>query len=217
MARKALIRSPIFPYHIFNRSNNKEFFYLSLEELWKIFLINLEELKNEFGCQIHAFVLMSNHYHLVISTPRENIGEASKYFHREVARTANKKTNRINHFFGGRYKWCLIENSNYYWNLIKYVYRNPVKASICQNVESYAFSTLTQNQCVEWNPPKMFSLKIDHQEYLSWLNRPFGPLEDETIRRALRRRQFKPTQQRSGRAPQLDNLDALLKEKGTVT
>src|SRR5690606_40247811 len=54
-----------FPYHVTNRSNNREFFYVEMETLWPIFTDTLFDLTKQFNCQIHAFVLMSNHYHLI--------------------------------------------------------------------------------------------------------------------------------------------------------
>ena len=95
MPRRQLILTDEFPYHIYNRSNNREFFYLDQDLLWTIFIEVLEQLKLQFSVEIYAFVLMSNHYHLLTGTPLANIGEAMKYLHREVARKATCSESRV--------------------------------------------------------------------------------------------------------------------------
>ncbi|MBO9667758.1 MAG: transposase [Bdellovibrio sp.] len=217
MPRKILILTDEAPYHITNRSNNKENFYLEMPFLWTIFMDCLEQLKIQFHCQIHSFVLMSNHYHLVISTPRRNIGEAMKYLHREVARKSNRETGRINHFFGGRYKWSLIDREDYYWNCIKYVFRNPVRAGICKNVSEYRFSSLNTKPnkwnwiLCDWYHPERPLIEPDRD----WLNEPFTTEVEEIIQRGLRRRQFSPPKTRDGKNSA--TLDGMQYKKGTVT
>jgi putative transposase len=215
MPRKHLILTDIYPYHVTNRSNNREFFYLDLEALWCIFLDILIHISLQYECRIHAFVLMSNHYHLVLSTPQKNLGEAMKYFHRETARRANKSAQRINHFFGGRYKWCLLNRETYYWNTIKYIFRNPVTANLCKRVEDYPFSSFnTDYEEISW---KLFDflgpnhgIKLD----LNWLNQEFSKEQKDGISAALRRREFKISCNPSS---YLIELDEVRLEKGTVT
>lgn len=216
MPRKLLIRSEVFPYHITNRSNNRELFHLELSELWPIFLEALREIEFQFGCETLAFVLMSNHYHLIVKTPNANIGEAMKYFHREVARKSNRAANRINHFFGGRYQWSLIANENYYWNALKYVFRNPVKAKICSNVMEYRYSSLnSMPPDFKWKLVDPFSdEKLAIEFDIAWLNEAFGTEKERGIQLALRRREFSPPRGFGGKPIQLDASPC---KKGTVT
>lgn len=191
-----------------NRSNNQEFFYVDQALLWMIFMKSLRELTRQFKCEIHAFVLMSNHYHLMISTPQENLGEAMKYLHREVARQANRSTGRINHFFGGRYKWALICDEVYYWNCLKYLFRNPIRAGICTDVGIYKFSSLNRpTNLLEWRVTDLFEnpgrkIELD----LNWLNEPFGVESEIAIRKGLRRREFTLTKLAKGRVPVLEAM-----------
>lgn len=163
----------------------------------------LQILHHDFGCRIHGFVLMSNHYHLLIETPRGNIGESMKYFQREVARSGNKSAQRINHFFGGRYKWSLIHNETYYWNAVKYVYRNPVTAGICDSVVQYPYSSLSTfpTKLVEQLPE---FLKTENLP-LDWIEKGFSKEHQEAIKKALRRHEFElPNSSTSGKIIQLD-------------
>ncbi|MEQ1664357.1 MAG: transposase [Bdellovibrionales bacterium] len=216
MARKKLIVTDQFPYHITNRSNNKDFFYLELDKLWEITAESLRTLQNEYGCIIHAFVLMSNHYHLIISTPKLNLSQAMHYFHCEVARISNRKSNRINHFFGTRYKWCLISHENYYWNAVKYIFRNPIKAQFCEKVQDYKFSSL--NDCANVDIWRMTDFFLDPNQVieldLNWLNEKFHGEQNEAIQCALRRKEFKISKNRRGR---IISLDAAQPKKGCNT
>lgn len=216
MPRKKLIRCSEFPYHITNRSNNREIFYLEKPLLWTIFLEVLREMEIQFKCEIHAFVLMSNHYHLIVSTPECNLGDAMKYLHREVARKANKAAGRINHFFGGRYKWTVIGCENYYWNAVKYVFRNPVKANICMSVEDYRFSSLNSGEDVMlWKLTDFFNDRTKSIELdLGWLNESFTLEADVAIQHGLRRREFSLPRNQFGK---MTILDAVPLKKGTVT
>ena len=173
MPRKKLITTDLYPYHITNRSNNKEYFYLPNEILWPMYINKLQSLKDIFKCKIHAFVLMTNHYHLILSTTQSNLAECMQFFNGSMAREANKISKRINHFYGARYKWCIINSEKYYWNAVKYVFRNPIEAGICYNVEDYLYSSLNHPTQSVWDMIDFFhdktkKINID----LDWLNTP---------------------------------------------
>jgi putative transposase len=193
MPRKNLILTNEYPYHITNRSNNKDFFYVPLDILWNIFEDVLVSLVDEYDINIHAFVLMSNHYHLVLNTTNENLSDVMTYLHREVARKGNKCAGRSNHFFGGRYKWCLIQNDIYYSNTIRYVFQNPLRAGVVKKVEEYRFSSLGKKLTYHkaWQRPEMCSSIIEGSANLNWLNNRLDDSEEAALKGALRRRVFK--------------------------
>jgi len=176
----------------------------------------LEQLIQQYQCELHAFVLMSNHYHLIISTPNCNIGEAMKYFHREVARQANQQSKRINHFFGGRYKWSLITQEDYYWTAIRYVFRNPVRAGICNSVKDYHYSSLNRpSPSFQWQLANQFTNRQQVLELdTDWLNQSTDHESEKAVKKALRRREFEYPRQRSGHRPVFDTPRF---KKGTVT
>ncbi len=145
-----------------------------------------------------AFVLMSNHYHLIALFPHCNIGSAMNYLQREVSRSIGKRSGRINHVFGGRYKPCLIANTQYLEHVYKYVYRNPVEAGMCERVQEYPFSTLRRalGQCElpfkVWDDLALNWSPIPHSipDRLEWLNTPVLTKRTSLIQRALRRTEF---------------------------
>lgn len=136
-------------------------------------------------------VLMSNHYHLVMHTPQKNLSKCMLYFHREVAKRANFKSQRINHFFGGRYKWCVILQEDHFLNTVKYVFRNPVEAGLCIKVEDYAFSSLNYKHPVFY----LSDFFYDHTKTINvdlvWLNYSFHTPQKDAIKAALKKRHFK--------------------------
>jgi putative transposase len=143
MPRKKTILQPDFPYHISARCINKEWFDLDLELVWSIFGDYLTILKYEFDFEIISFVLMNNHFHLLVKTPKMNLSQGMNYFMREVSREISMNTGRINQTFGGPYYWCLLDSYRYFLNSYKYVYRNPVEAGLANYCESYHYSTLS--------------------------------------------------------------------------
>lgn len=173
MGRKKLIKTDQGSYHIWARANNKDSFPLSSSRCWGIFNYYLNELVLRYGVKIHAFVLMSNHFHMVISTPNANLDQCMRYFMTQTSKGMSMASDRINHVYGGPYGWTLIESPITYAVMIKYVYRNPVKANICNKVELYPWSTLT-NKNIKYilEPKPEFDEMVPKEEgeQLSWLN-----------------------------------------------
>src|ERR1041385_3768845 len=100
MARHPPIRSTSYPYHVTARSNNREWFHISLERFWEILLEILKGLAEASSFRVHALVLMSNHIHLIVTTPEGKLDEGMLYLLREQARRVNGETNRMDHLFG---------------------------------------------------------------------------------------------------------------------
>src|SRR5579862_9917763 len=100
MPRKNTIKAANLPYHIWARSNNRDWFYLPTEKMWEICINQLFNVTIAYGLRVHAFTLMDNHYHLLASTPFSNLGSIMNYFMREVSREVNQTTGRTNHVFG---------------------------------------------------------------------------------------------------------------------
>ncbi len=191
MGRQPLIRTSNFPYHVTVRSNNRDWFYLPIDHVWSIFNAYLFKTQEQFNVEIHAFVLMSNHIHLLLTTPGANLDVAMKYFLRESCRSVNRTAGRINHLFGGPYKWSLIGDPVYYRHAYKYVYRNPVKAGVCSRIENYPFSTRGKGPTLVIMTPSRFDAALPESRLLEWLNVGYSKEEDDCVRRALRRREFK--------------------------
>jgi putative transposase len=150
------------------------------------------------GARIHASVLMSNHLHLLISTPEQDLGEVMAYFGRSMTRTFNRVSGRTGHLFGGRYHWTLIQSPLHYAYATKYVYRNPVRAGITSTVEQYPYSSLhgllglgTLTFPIHYSELEgqgAGSMLYEFDPLLRWLNQPFRKELLEAIDRGFKRK-----------------------------
>ena len=188
MPRPLLIRSETHPYHVTSRSNNKEFFPIPLKEVWEIMIHQLNMEAQENGIAVHAFVLMGNHFHLLCHTPKGNLDQIMQHFLRLTTVKINQRSRTINHLWGGRYKWSLIESQTHYFQVYRYIYQNPVRAGICGKVEDYPFSTLKDVPIpLHSFIPMSFG---GHEGEILWLNERYKKEDEEIIKLGLRKQQF---------------------------
>ncbi len=201
MARRKLIYTDYYPYHITARSNNKEWFYIDKHIVWNIFVSVLNNLADTYGLRVHAFVLMSNHYHLLATCSDHrsgyDLGRIMQQLQQRVSKEINKKAQRVNHVFGGPYNGSLISTPTYYRTVLKYVYRNPVAGGLCEKVESYYFSSLNNSEVKTTFPYNIDCLVPYKKEVmLPWLNLPEGRSSRTEITKGLLKTEFKPVFQR---------------------
>lgn len=189
MPRKPIIRSNKNFYHLTGRSNNRENFYLHMDLVWRFMIDELKLLQEEFDVKIAAFVLMDNHFHLILLTPKENIDRIMYFFMKRVTIDIQKYSGRINKVFGGRYRGCLVLDQNYLFNVYKYVYRNPIRAGLCDKVQDYRYSTWRETKLKIESP--LYSQKKSVGE-LKWLNDEFNPKEAERIKFSLHKTVYDP-------------------------
>jgi REP element-mobilizing transposase RayT len=158
------------------------------------------------GVQIHSFVLMNNHFHLLISAPRGNISAALLYFMRESSREISRLTGRMNHTWGARNHKTVIPTFHQFMNVYKYVYYNPVRAGICGAAEAYTYSTLS-GLCGagKMNIPLaedtiLFNPTFDGRA-LEWINRQPKIEHLEEVGKALRKPVFQLSTPRKAQRP----------------
>lgn len=206
MPRKKVINSSQNPYHISARSNNREWFGLKPDDSWKIFCSLIKCGVDVFEMKVHAFVLMSNHFHLLASFPKGNRANAVNFLMRELAVAINDARGTINHVFGGRNKSCLISNPSYYGHVYRYVFLNPVRAGMVSRAEDYKYSTLAN---ILGNGLLHFPLAQDvgrlakdipsvdlTSEHLNWIHQSKNKEVDQLIHQGLKRTEFSIDEQR---------------------
>lgn len=188
MPRPQLIRSELHPYHVTNRCNNKEFFPLPLDEVWKIMLAELKRMQVEHRLAVHAFVLMGNHFHLLCQTPEGNLDQIMQRFMRNTSVMISTRANLQNHLWGGRYKWSIIESQTHYYQVYRYIYQNPLRAGIVSKVQDYPFTTLHEVPfAIHSIVPMTFA---GAEGELVWLNERYDSEDEELIKLGLRKHQF---------------------------
>lgn len=193
MPRAKQIYTSEFPYHITARCHNKQWFDLPLEGVWQIMSDYLYFINKAYRAEIHAFVLMNNHFHLIVRFPDNNMREAMNYFMRETSRVISRSAGRINQTYGARYFRSVISKPHYFRHAYKYLYRNPVEANICQRVELYPYSTLQIRLGIRTGVIPLVEDPLLHQsleQTLNWLNAKPKDKDKEEVRRALKRPQF---------------------------
>jgi putative transposase len=218
MPRKTLIRSNEFPYHVTIRANNREHFPIELPRLWKILEFEALVLNVVFGVEFQSMVLMPNHIHIILTVPVDDLGYAMSTFFSSITKFSNAVTGRSGRIFGAPYHWSIITSTRYYGHVLKYVYRNPVKAELCKNVEDYPFSTLRGIFGAEPLGVPLCLTRVGmelnipdpnlHWEWLDWLNRPFTKEAETLIRRCLKKKKIDSLLNRDTRKPEplLDQL-----------
>jgi putative transposase len=179
MARQPRFDIPGVPQHVIQRGNNRQPCFLN-EQDYHFYLESLREAVRQTGCHVHAYVLMTNHVHLLV-TP-ESVGAISQAMQRLGRRYVayfNSAYGRTGTLWEGRFKACLVDSQAYLLTCYRYIELNPVRAAMVDSVEGYAWSSYPANACGAEDP-----LVTPHAEYLS-----LGPTVD--TRRAAYRAMFR--------------------------
>lgn len=188
MPRKNLIRSENLPYHVTARSNNKEWFTLPMPEMWDLSQESLSEAIAINPVEIISFVLMGNHYHMLLVTPEGNLDAFMYEFNKRLALKVKDRSGQINRIFGGRYKWCLIQSQQYFSNCYRYVYQNPVRAGLVHRCEEYPYSSLRSLISNEKFKVPLHDRYGFKDEYgLHWLNTKIDSEQEKSLKRSLSR------------------------------
>ena len=131
MARKLRVQYPGAMYHVMNRGDRREAIFL--DDIDRGLLMEtLGEACEKTDWQIHAWRLMSNHFHLVTETPRANLVDGMQWLLGVYTNRFNHRQKEFGHLFSGRYKALLVEGSGngYLKSVCDYVHLNPVRAGL---------------------------------------------------------------------------------------
>jgi len=129
MPRQPRIEYPGAHYHVMGRSNEGRVIFPTDYEHTQ-FLKALGEACHAYSLQLRAYVLMPNHYHLLVTTPEGNLSQAMAWLLTAFTVRYNKSHNRIGHVFQGRFKAQIIDDRTYARSLISYLHLNPIRSRI---------------------------------------------------------------------------------------
>jgi len=130
-------------YHIINRGVEQRLIFLEPED-YEFFSDLLLKLTEKYGIIIHAYCLMTNHYHLLLETKLINLSKAMQLINDKYSKYFNKKYSRSGHLWQGRYKSYPLFDDAHFWIVAKYIERNPIKAGMVQDVADYRFQSFYQ-------------------------------------------------------------------------
>jgi REP element-mobilizing transposase RayT len=125
MARPLRIEMAGGWYHVTARGNERKRVFRDDKDRGH-FLELLEEWVERFAVRPHAYVLMDNHYHLLVETTRPNLGAAMQWLQVSYTVWFNRRHGRVGHLFQGRYK-AIVTEAGAGWALSRYVHLNPVR------------------------------------------------------------------------------------------
>lgn len=141
-------------YHVMARGNRREKIFLD-EDDRDHFLKALGEACAMTGWRVHGWVLLSNHYHLMVETPEPNLVAGMQWLQNTVTRRFNVRHRAWGRVFGDRYKAVAVEGRSryYYETLLDYIHLNPVRAGLVrvaqkQSVLDYPWSSVRTGYAV---------------------------------------------------------------------
>ena len=140
MGRKPRVEYEGAIYHVIQRGNNRE--YIFKEQEYKAYILELtREYKQIMDFQLYGYVLMDNHYHMIIRTSDIPLQTIMHRINNRYSKYYNFIRIQTGHVFENRYKAILVKDDKYLLSLLKYVHQNPVKARICKNISDYKWSS----------------------------------------------------------------------------
>ena len=141
MPRRARIRHAGVPQHVIQRGNNHAACFFADED-YQSYLGSLLEGATRYGCDIHAYVLMTNHVHLLV-TPEtdESLSSMMRYLGSRYVQYVNHVYRRSGTLWEGRYKSSLIDSEGYLLTCYRYIELNPVRAGMVKDASGYRWSS----------------------------------------------------------------------------
>src|SRR3989338_9946826 len=128
-------------YHLMARGNNKEPIFFA-ERDYRKYLQLLSETVQRYECLLHAYVLMTNHVHLMIETGSSHpIWKPVHLLHTSYTSYVNHAYGRVGHIFQGRYRSIVVERDVYALELGRYIHLNPVRAHLVTEPSAYPWSS----------------------------------------------------------------------------
>ncbi len=129
MPRRPRIQYEGAIYHVLNRGNYRDAIF-SISDSGKLFEDVMFAACERFGWSVHAYVLLSNHFHIALETPDANLVRGMQWLQSTFGNRFNRLIREHGHIFQGRYKSLLIEDDGYLLQVVNYIHLNPVRCGL---------------------------------------------------------------------------------------
>lgn len=145
MPRRARLTAAGIPWHIIQRGNNRSACFYT-EQDYQYYLQTLGEQAQRYECAIHAYVLMTNHAHILL-TPEKSTGPSlmMKHLGQRYVQYINKSYKRSGTLWEGRFKSCLAQEDQYVLVCYRYIELNPVRSGMTSLPGDYPWSSYSHN------------------------------------------------------------------------
>lgn len=162
MPRRARLRAAGIALHVIQRGNNRAACFYATDD-YTYYLEHLDRFARRFRCAIHAYVLMTNHVHLLL-TPEvaDSASMLMKYLGQHYVQNVNQRYGRTGTLWEGRFKSCLAQSQTYVLECYRYVELNPVRAGMVAHPGQYRWSSYTANA-----DGAASAMLTPHSEYLA--------------------------------------------------
>src|SRR5262249_12925481 len=140
MPRRLRIEFEDAIYHVMARGNARQKIVRDDADRRRL-IDGLENAVVRYGWELLCYVIMGNHLHLLLKTPRPNLGAGMQSFLSGYAIWSGRRWRRSGHLFQGRYRTEMIEDESYYWSVSRYIHLNPVRAGLVQRPEQWEWSS----------------------------------------------------------------------------
>lgn len=162
MARQPRYLLPGYPQHVIQRGNNRSILFASTGD-YRFYLNTLGDACRRHGVQLHAWVLMTNHAHLLMTPDMDKgISNAMQSLGGRYVRYFNALHGRTGTLWEGRFKATLVDTDEYLLTCYRYIEENPVRAGMVSSPAGYPWSSYRHNALGEPDP-----LVRPHESYLA--------------------------------------------------
>jgi putative transposase len=169
MARLPRLSVPGYPHHVIQRGNNRQPIF-STEADYRLLLDLLDENAKKFDVAVHAYVLMSNHFHLLLTPEtQDGVPQMMQAVGRRYVRYFNDAQGRTGTLWEGRYKSTLIQTDRYLLACMAYIDLNPVRAGMVAQAGEHPWSSYSH-----YIGQKTDRLITPHALYWELGNTPFA-------------------------------------------
>ena len=181
-----------YPAHIVQRGNNRQVCFVSDSDL-KAYANWLYEACEKFGVNIHAWVFMTNHVHL-LATPNTDVSlsRCMQFLGRHYVRYFNYRYNRSGTLYEGRFKSSVIQSKKYFLACQRYIEMNPVRAGMVNDPVEYAWSSYKAHafghKAKIWQPhPEYLALGDTERSRMSAYHQLFAHQQPENVVKNVRK------------------------------
>ena len=145
MARLPRVHLAGVPEHIIQRGNNRQVCF-ACDDDFAAYASWLQEYSEKFQVQLHAWVFMTNHVHLLCTaSDSSGISLMMQSLGRQYVRYFNRRYNRSGTLWEGRFKSCLVQSEHYVMAVYRYIELNPVRADMVSSPDGYHWSSYASN------------------------------------------------------------------------